>query len=139
MPEGTMKQNFGVSTGPLPASRKISIAGRRHPELRVQMREIDLSPAAKEPPVRVYDPSGPYTDPAVAIDIRLGLAPLRGPWIDARGDVEDSAARSAIALKKAAHATTSGQDGMSVRHKAPVAIRTLPAASVMPGVLPGSG
>jgi len=94
MPEGTVKQNFGVSTGPLPASRKISIAGRRHPELRVQMREIDLSPAAKEPPVRVYDPSGPYTDPAVAIDIRLGLAPLRDPWIRARGDVEDSAARS---------------------------------------------
>jgi phosphomethylpyrimidine synthase len=94
MPEGTVKQNFGVSTGPLPASRKISIAGRRHPELRVQMREIDLSPAAKEPPVRVYDPSGPYTDPAVAIDIRLGLAPLRDPWIRARGDVEDSAARA---------------------------------------------
>ena len=94
MPEGTMKLNFGVSTGPLPASRKISIAGRRHPELRVQMREIDLSPAAKEPPVRVYDPSGPYTDPAVAIDIRLGLAPLRDPWIRARGDVEDSAARA---------------------------------------------
>jgi phosphomethylpyrimidine synthase len=94
MPEGTMKQNFGVSTGPLPASRKISIAGRHHPELRVQMREIDLSPAAKEPPVRVYDPSGPYTDPAVAIDIRLGLAPLRDGWIRARGDVEDSAARA---------------------------------------------
>jgi phosphomethylpyrimidine synthase len=94
MPEGTMKQNFGVSTGPLPASRKISIAGRRHPELRVQMREIDLSPAAKEPPVRVYDPSGPYSDPAVAIDIRLGLAPLRDPWIRARGDVEDSTARA---------------------------------------------
>jgi phosphomethylpyrimidine synthase len=94
MPEGTVKQNFGVSTGPLPASRKISIAGRRHPELRVQMREIDLSPAAKEPPVRVYDPSGPYSDPAVAIDIRLGLAPLRDPWIRARGDVEDSAARA---------------------------------------------
>ena len=94
MPEGTMKQNFGVSTGPLPASRKVSIAGRRHPELRVQMREIDLSPAAKEPPVRVYDPSGPYTDPAVAIDIRLGLAPVRDGWIRARGDVEDSAARA---------------------------------------------
>ncbi|HWI25508.1 MAG TPA: phosphomethylpyrimidine synthase ThiC [Stellaceae bacterium] len=94
MPEGTIKQNFGVSTGPLPASRKIHVAGKRHPELRVAMREIDLSPAAKEPSVRVYDPSGPYTDPAVAIDIRLGLAPLREPWIRARGDVEETAART---------------------------------------------
>ena len=94
MPEGTIKQNFGVSTGPLPASRKIHVAGKRHPELRVAMREIDLSPAAKEPSVRVYDPSGPYTDPTVAIDIRLGLAPLREPWIRARGDVEETAART---------------------------------------------
>ena len=94
MPEGTLKQNFGVSTGPLPASRKVHVAGSRHPELRVAMREIDLTPAAKEPPLRVYDPSGPYTDPAVTIDIRLGLAPLRDPWIAARGDVEDSEARA---------------------------------------------
>ena len=94
MPEGTLKQTIGVSTGPLPASRKIHVAGRRHPELLVAMREIDLSPAAKEPPVRVYDPSGPYTDPAVAIDIRLGLAPLREPWIRARGDVEETAPRA---------------------------------------------
>ena len=94
MPEGTIQQNFAVSTGPLPASRKIHVAGRRHPELRVAMREIDLSPAAKEPPLRVYDPSGPYTDPAVAIDIRLGLAPLRDPWVRARGDVVEKAARA---------------------------------------------
>ncbi len=94
MPEGTLNQTIGVSTGPLPASRKVHIAGRRHPALRVAMREIDLSPAAKEQPVRVYDPSGPYTDPAVAIDIGLGLAPLRDPWIRARGDVEVTAARA---------------------------------------------
>ena len=77
MPEGTLSQNFKVSTGPLPASRKVFVAGERHTDMRVAMREIDLSPAAKEPPVRVYDPSGPYTDPAVAIDIRAGLPPLR--------------------------------------------------------------
>jgi phosphomethylpyrimidine synthase len=94
MPEGTIQQNFGVSTGPLPASRKIHVPGKRYPELRVAMREIDLTPAAKEEPVRVYDPSGPYTDPAVTIDIRLGLAPLRAPWIRARGDVEETAARA---------------------------------------------
>ncbi len=59
-----------------------------HPEIRVAMREIDLAPSAKEPPVRVYDPSGPYTDPTVTIDIRAGLPPLRAGWIAARGDVE---------------------------------------------------
>ncbi len=69
MPEGTIKQSFSVSTGPLPASRKVHVAGKRHPLVNVAMREIDLPPTANEPPVRVYDPSGPYTDPAVAIDI----------------------------------------------------------------------
>ena len=94
MPEGTLSQNFKVSTGPLPASRKVFIAGERHPDVRVAMREIDLTPAANEPPVRAYDPSGPYTDPAVAIDIRVGLAPLREPWVRARGDVEAQAGRA---------------------------------------------
>jgi phosphomethylpyrimidine synthase len=94
MPEGTIKQNFGVSTGPLPASRKIHVPGRRHRELRVALREIDLTPAAKEKPVRVYDPSGPYTDPTARIDIRLGLPPLREPWIQARGDAEESPGRA---------------------------------------------
>jgi phosphomethylpyrimidine synthase len=94
MPEGTIKENFGVSTGPLPASRKIHVPGRRHRELRVALREIDLTPAAKEKPVRVYDPSGPYTDPTARIDIRLGLPPLREPWIQARGDAEESPGRA---------------------------------------------
>jgi phosphomethylpyrimidine synthase len=94
MPEGTLSQNFKVSTGSLPASRKIYVAGERHPDLRVAMREIDLTAAANEPPVRVYDPSGPYTDPAVAIDIRVGLAPVRDPWIHARCDVEEQSGRA---------------------------------------------
>ncbi len=46
MPEGTLSQKFQVSTGPLPASRKVFVAGERHPDVRVAMREIDLSPAA---------------------------------------------------------------------------------------------
>ena len=94
MPEGALSQNFKVSTGPLPASRKVHVPGERHPDMHVAMREIDLTQAAKEPPVRVYDPSGPYTDPAVAIDIRLGLAPLRDAWIRARGDVEEQRGRA---------------------------------------------
>ena len=50
---------LGVTTGPFPSSRKIHVAGRRHGDLRVAMREIDLTPSANEPPVRVYDTSGP--------------------------------------------------------------------------------
>jgi phosphomethylpyrimidine synthase len=88
MPEGTAAKPFTVSTGPLPASRKIHIAGEIHPEIRVAMREVDLSPSAGEPPVRIYDPSGPYTDPAAMIDIEAGLKPIRQAWIMARGDVE---------------------------------------------------
>jgi phosphomethylpyrimidine synthase len=94
MPEGTSIQNFRVSTGSLPASRKVLVPGERHPDIRVAMREIDLTASAKEPPVRVYDPSGPYTDPAAAIDIRQGLPALRAPWIRARGDVEEQPGRA---------------------------------------------
>jgi phosphomethylpyrimidine synthase len=94
MPEGTANQNFNVSTGPLPASRKTYVPGERFPELRVPMREIDVSALSKEPPHRVYDTSGPYTDPAVAIDIRVGLPPLRESWIRARGDVAETLGRA---------------------------------------------
>jgi phosphomethylpyrimidine synthase len=88
MPEGTAAQPFSVSTGALPASRKIHIAGERYPEIRVAMREVDLEPSAGEPPVRIYDPSGPYTDPTALIDIEAGLKPIRAEWIAGRGDVE---------------------------------------------------
>jgi len=94
MPEGTAQQSFQVSTGSLPASRKVYVPGERYPDLRVPMREIEVSPSAKEPPVRVYDTSGPYTDPAVTTDIRAGLPPLRSAWIRARGDVEETAGRA---------------------------------------------
>ncbi|MEQ9111389.1 MAG: phosphomethylpyrimidine synthase ThiC [Rhodospirillaceae bacterium] len=77
-----------VSTGPLPASKKVYKPGVLHPEIRVPMREIGLHPTANEPPVTVYDCSGPYTDPAVKTDISAGLPRLREPWITARGDVE---------------------------------------------------
>ena len=83
-----------VSTGPLPSSRKIHVPGVQHPDIRVPLREIDLAPSAGEPPVRVYDSSGPYTDPAARIDIAAGLPPLRRAWIEARGDVEAYAGRT---------------------------------------------
>src|SRR5690606_27109256 len=51
-------------------------------------REIALHPTANEPPIRVYDTTGPYTDPDVAIDVHEGLPPVRSAWIAARGDAE---------------------------------------------------
>jgi len=78
-----------VTTGPLPASRKIYVAGDLHPDIRVPVREIDLHPSANEPSIPVYDPTGPYTDPAIAIDVEKGLARLRTAWVKSRGGVED--------------------------------------------------
>jgi phosphomethylpyrimidine synthase len=81
---------------PLPNSRKIYIQGSR-PDLRVPMREVSQSDtpasfgAEKNPPVYVYDTSGPYTDPSVKIDIRSGLAALRAAWIAERNDTEELA------------------------------------------------
>jgi phosphomethylpyrimidine synthase len=79
---------------PLPNSRKVYVEGSRR-DVRVPMREIVQSDtpasfgAERNPPVYVYDTSGPYTDPEVRIDIRQGLAALRGAWIAERGDAED--------------------------------------------------
>ncbi len=79
---------------PLPQSRKIYVTGSR-PDLRVPMREISQSdtPAAmgaeRNPPICVYDCSGPYTDPQAKIDIRKGLPALRQQWIEERGDSEE--------------------------------------------------
>ncbi|WP_283742645.1 phosphomethylpyrimidine synthase ThiC [Sideroxydans sp. CL21] len=78
---------------PLPNSRKIYVEGSR-PDIRVPMREITLTDThlnngvEKNPPMHVYDCSGPYTDPAVKIDIRSGLAEMRAPWIIERNDTE---------------------------------------------------
>ena len=77
-----------VTTGPHAASTKIHKAGILHPHIRVPMREIAVHPTAGEPPVTVYDSSGPYTDPAHAVLIEKGLPRLRQDWVVARGDVE---------------------------------------------------
>ncbi|PSJ63000.1 phosphomethylpyrimidine synthase ThiC [Pseudaminobacter soli (ex Li et al. 2025)] len=77
-----------VSVGALPASRKVYKRGTIHTDLRVPMREIALHPSAGEPPVTVYDPSGPYTDENARITIEEGLPRIREGWIIARGDVE---------------------------------------------------
>jgi len=79
---------IGVTTGPIRGSRKVYVG-----PLKVAMREIDLEPSSGEPPLRVYDTSGPFSDPAVAIDIKAGLAQLRREWQLARGDVEEYSPR----------------------------------------------
>ncbi|MFT7389075.1 MAG: phosphomethylpyrimidine synthase [Candidatus Endobugula sp.] len=83
-----------LSTEPLSGSNKIYIEGSR-PDIQVAMREVIVSPTllqdgTEEPnvPVRVYDTSGPYTDPTADIDVRKGLVALREPWISERDDTD---------------------------------------------------
>jgi phosphomethylpyrimidine synthase len=86
-------QPFRVTTGPLPASQKLYSPAPGFPDVMVPYREIALHPTAKEPPIRVYDTTGPYTDPTVQIDVHEGLPKVRAPWIAARADTESYAAR----------------------------------------------
>ncbi|WP_423391880.1 phosphomethylpyrimidine synthase ThiC [Burkholderia sp. LMG 21824] len=82
-----------AAVAPLPNSRKVYVTGSQ-PDIRVPMREITQADTPtgfggeKNPPIYVYDTSGPYTDPDAKIDIRAGLAALRQGWIEARGDTE---------------------------------------------------
>ncbi|MBZ5753219.1 phosphomethylpyrimidine synthase ThiC [Metabacillus rhizolycopersici] len=75
-------------------SKKVYVTGSRS-DIKVPMREIELSPTTgafgeeENPPVRVYDTSGPYTDPDYSVDITKGLPPLRRSWIQERSDVEE--------------------------------------------------
>ena len=98
-----------------PASRKVYVPGTLHPGVRVPFREIVLGPTRVEgadgvrevpnPPLRVYDASGPYTDPGAAVDVRRGLAPLRADWIRARGDVALRPGGRALVAKAGAAVT----------------------------------
>ncbi|MCF1183469.1 phosphomethylpyrimidine synthase ThiC [Marichromatium gracile] len=82
-----------AATRPFPNSRKVYVTGSR-PDLRVPMREVTQSPTLtsgepeENPPIPVYDTSGPYTDPEAKIDLMAGLPDLRSGWIEARGDTE---------------------------------------------------
>src|SRR4051812_45967900 len=79
-----LDKSLSITCGALPGSRKLMLGG-------VPFREVPLS--GGEPPVRLYDTSGPYTDDSVAIDIEKGLAARRREWILARGDVEEYVGR----------------------------------------------
>ncbi|MEO8373817.1 MAG: phosphomethylpyrimidine synthase ThiC, partial [Sphingomonas bacterium] len=87
------RTEIGVTTGAIRGSRKIHVASPNIPGVKVAMREIMLEPSCGEPPLRVYDTSGPYTDPKARIDIQAGLPSLRRDWIIGRGDVESYDAR----------------------------------------------
>ncbi|MDX1660984.1 MAG: phosphomethylpyrimidine synthase ThiC [Gemmatimonadota bacterium] len=82
-----------MTVGPFPRSRKVYLEGSR-PDIRVPVRAIDQDPTRDaegvraNPTVCVYDASGPYTDPEASIDVRRGLASVRGPWIEERDDTE---------------------------------------------------
>jgi|TARA_B110000116_G_C16772835_1_gene554230 phosphomethylpyrimidine synthase len=77
-----------ITTGNLPASKKIYVKGKLYKNINVPMREISLHPTAGEDPVVVYDSSGPYTDNNINTDINIGLEGIRKEWIMSRGDVE---------------------------------------------------
>ncbi len=87
-----------ITRDPFPKSKKIYVKGEIH-DISVAMREISLhetklkfnpsAPVEQNPPVTVYDTSGPYTDPSVAIDVKKGLPKLRQQWIEDRQDAEE--------------------------------------------------
>ena len=74
-----------VTTGSLPGSRKVYAEVPGYAGVKVPFREIALHPSSGEPPFRVYDTSGPYSDEAAKIDVNAGLARIREPWVLARG------------------------------------------------------
>ena len=96
IPDDFVKQTARLSeqaTKPFPGSRKIYVQGSR-PDIRVPMREIAQSPtqasfgAEENPPIPVYDTSGPFSDPAVQVDLMKGMPDLRSGWIEERSDTE---------------------------------------------------
>ena len=89
-----LAQFINLTREPLPASRKIHVAGQL-PGVQVPLREIVQSNGEA---ITVYDTSGPYTDPAAVIDVRQGLAAARLPWIEARQDTESYQGRERVAL-----------------------------------------
>ena len=100
---GEVNQNTAITTDPFPASSKVYVSGTGSNGVQVAMREIShgatganghggngANGSAERPRLRVYDTSGPYTDPSASIDVRQGLKPLRGDWIAARGDTVET-------------------------------------------------
>ena len=102
IPEDFIKKTSALSdevTRPFPGARKVYVGGSR-PDIRVPMREVAQAPtpasfgAEENPPITVYDTSGPFTDPDVRIDLLRGMPDVRSTWIEERGDTEQLAGPS---------------------------------------------
>ncbi len=122
-----------VTTGALPSSHKVYSRPDVDPDLRVPVREIVLSEAATEPPVPVYDTTGPYTDPDATIDVEQGLSRARTAWVRERGGVEEYQGRP---IQPVDNGNVSG------RHLArafPTIHRPLRAAPTLPSPASGGG
>lgn len=85
--EQVMKETGSIPTGEREGSRKVYVSGELYPDIRVPFREVAVHPSANEPPVTIYDSSGPYTDPTVTIDIKKGLPHVKSRWQLDRGDI----------------------------------------------------
>jgi len=82
-----MRETGTIPTGERAGSRKVYVQGELYPDIRVPFREVAVHPSANEPPVTIYDSSGPYTDPTVTIDIKRGLPHVKSSWQLDRGDI----------------------------------------------------
>ncbi|WP_299175821.1 phosphomethylpyrimidine synthase ThiC [uncultured Brevundimonas sp.] len=82
-----MKETGAIPTGERAGSRKVYVQGELYPDIRVPFREVAVHPSANEPPVTIYDSSGPYTDPTATIDITKGLPRVKSSWQLDRGDI----------------------------------------------------
>ncbi|KQS53783.1 phosphomethylpyrimidine synthase [Brevundimonas sp. Leaf363] len=82
-----MRETGSIPTGEREGSRKVYAQGELYPDIRVPFREVAVHPSANEPPVTIYDSSGPYTDPTVTIDIKRGLPLVKSSWQLDRGDI----------------------------------------------------
>lgn len=83
-----------ITVGPLPGSRKVYVPGPSGS--CIPFREVALDPSCNEAPVRLYDTSGPYTDPEIHIAIDAGLPDIRSAWIEARKDTESYDGRAIL-------------------------------------------
>ena len=85
--DAVMRETGTIPTGERAGSKKVYVAGELYPDIRVPFREVAVHPSANEPPVTIYDSSGPYTDPTVTIDIKRGLPLVKSSWQLDRGDI----------------------------------------------------
>ena len=115
-----------VTTGPITGSRKVYTAPEAAPDLKVPLREVALDPSSGEPPVPIYDPSGPYSDPDAKIDVEKGLPRLRTAWVRERGGVEDYQGRD---IKPVDNGNVSGKHLARSFPNTPKPLRAIDSAS----------